>query len=144
MAEQAQQQLKQPPDLTKLPNFDAAMDWIKERERAGHNFGPIKKWMELLLDWCEAAGERFRRAEEEEKEEISKLKSDLEDADIDAARFHALRQRPQLPSRGMRGDVQCLRHVVKGERLGLADHPVTDLLHLHLDVALAPPVRGDR
>jgi len=101
MAEQAQQQLKQPPDLTKLPNFDAALEWVKDKERAGHNFGPIKKWMELLQDWCQASVDKLHADEEEDNERIVELEHKLEDADIDAARFHEVREKLEDVTRGV-------------------------------------------
>lgn len=78
---------KQQPDLEKKPNFQAALDWIKEKERAGHNFGPIKKWMDLLEEWCNSAMDKLQEHETEESKEISELKGKLEDAEIDACAF---------------------------------------------------------
>lgn len=92
---------KQDPDVSKLPNFQAALDWVKERERAGHNFDPIKRWMELLEDWCRAAGDKLQSYETEEAEEISKLKGELEDAEIDAIAFRLVCERLEDVDRGV-------------------------------------------
>lgn len=92
---------KPDPDLSKLPNFQAALDWVKERERAGHNFDPIKKWMELLEDWCKAASDKLQSYDTEEAEEITKLKYELEDAEIDGAAYREMREKMEDVVRGV-------------------------------------------
>lgn len=102
MADQPpQQQLKTPPDLSKLPNFQGALDWVKEKERAGHTFAPIKKWMELLEDWCREAIDKLQTYETEEADEISKLKTELEDSEIDAASYREVREKLEDVTRGV-------------------------------------------
>lgn len=92
---------KQQPDLSKMPNFQAALDWIKEKERAGHNFGPIKKWMELLEEWCQAGMDKLQEHETEENEEIEQLKYKLEDAEINALAFEGVTELLEDVKRGV-------------------------------------------
>ena len=88
-------------DLTKIPDFEAARTYLRDKEAGGINLRPIKTWIDKLEEWCRASWDARVKVEQEHDQKLAEMEVKLEEAQQGADQFEMLVERLEDHERGI-------------------------------------------